>query len=151
MSSNTTVVGVNIGDSQAAAVDAFALGCTCALDASEGLEVLWYAIVSAAQQDARSALTQLRQAVRRLILYGPPVSSSDLPGLSQREQEITLLIAADLTNKQIAAELNLSVSTVKNHVHNILGKLGVRDRQQAAASLQRRPVDDAIDLAMDRR
>lgn len=49
-------------------------------------------------------------------------------GLTSREQQLIPLIARGLTNKQIAANLILSEQTVKNHVHRILGKLGVDDR-----------------------
>lgn len=51
--------------------------------------------------------------------------------LSPREMEILGLIAGGLGNKQIAAELNLSLHTVKNHVHHILEKLQVPDRAAA--------------------
>jgi DNA-binding NarL/FixJ family response regulator len=49
-------------------------------------------------------------------------------GLSRREQQLVELLAERLTNKEIAAQLNLSEQTVKNHVHNILRKLGANDR-----------------------
>jgi two-component system response regulator DevR len=49
-------------------------------------------------------------------------------GLTSREQQLVPLIGRGLTNKQIAGSLNLSEQTVKNHVHRILGKLGVGDR-----------------------
>jgi DNA-binding NarL/FixJ family response regulator len=49
-------------------------------------------------------------------------------GLSRREQQLVELLRARLTNKEIAAQLNLSEQTVKNHVHNILRKVGATDR-----------------------
>jgi len=52
--------------------------------------------------------------------------------LSEREIEILRLVAAGESNKEIAAQLYIAEGTVKNHVTNILGKLGVRDRTQAA-------------------
>lgn len=52
--------------------------------------------------------------------------------LSEREQEILALVATGASNKEIAGELFIAEGTVKNHVTNILGKLGVRDRTQAA-------------------
>lgn len=52
-------------------------------------------------------------------------------GLTQREQEIFAKIAQGLSNKEIAVNLSVSEGTVKNHVSNILSKLGVRDRTQA--------------------
>jgi DNA-binding NarL/FixJ family response regulator len=52
--------------------------------------------------------------------------------LSEREQEILSLITAGASNREVAQRLFLAEGTVKNHVTNILGKLGVRDRTQAA-------------------
>jgi len=52
--------------------------------------------------------------------------------LSDREREIVSLISAGASNREIANTLFLAEGTVKNHVTNILGKLGVRDRTQAA-------------------
>lgn len=52
--------------------------------------------------------------------------------LSERELEILRLIATGASNKEIASRLFIAEGTVKNHVTNILGKLEVRDRTQAA-------------------
>ena len=52
--------------------------------------------------------------------------------LSERELEILALIARGDSNKEIAEQLVIAEGTVKNHVTHILGKLGVRDRTQAA-------------------
>jgi DNA-binding NarL/FixJ family response regulator len=52
--------------------------------------------------------------------------------LSEREVEILRLLAGGLTNRHIAQRLSLAEGTVKNYVTNILGKLGARDRTQAA-------------------
>jgi len=52
--------------------------------------------------------------------------------LSEREHEILALIANGASNREIAKRLFLAEGTVKNHITNILGKLGVRDRTQAA-------------------
>jgi LuxR family transcriptional regulator, maltose regulon positive regulatory protein len=53
--------------------------------------------------------------------------------LSPRELEVLRLVAEGLTNQQIAALLVISVRTVKKHIENIHGKLGVQNRTQAAA------------------
>ena len=52
--------------------------------------------------------------------------------LSERELEILRHVASGASNKEISAALFIAEGTVKNHVTNILGKLGVRDRTQAA-------------------
>jgi len=66
--------------------------------------------------------------------------AAQLPGpeLSAREIQVLELIVQGLANKQIAYQLSIAEHTVKNHVKNILGKLNVQDRTQAAtAAIQR--------------
>jgi DNA-binding NarL/FixJ family response regulator len=55
-----------------------------------------------------------------------------LEPLSERELEILSLISKGASNKEIANQLFIAEGTVKNHITHILGKLGVRDRTQAA-------------------
>lgn len=52
--------------------------------------------------------------------------------LSERELEVLAILSEGASNKEIAAQLYIAEGTVKNHITNILGKLGVRDRTQAA-------------------
>jgi DNA-binding NarL/FixJ family response regulator len=54
-------------------------------------------------------------------------------GLTAREREVLGLVAGGATNKDIAAALDISPSTAKNHLQNILGKLHLENRVQAAA------------------
>jgi two-component system nitrate/nitrite response regulator NarL len=56
--------------------------------------------------------------------------------LTARELEIVALIDRGMSNKQIAYDLSIEVATVKNHVHNILEKLNVARRGQAAAAIR---------------
>jgi DNA-binding NarL/FixJ family response regulator len=53
-------------------------------------------------------------------------------GLTEREQEVLSLIAGGLSNREIAHKMFISEKTVKTHVSNILGKLQLEDRTQAA-------------------
>lgn len=76
-----------------------------------------------------------RKVVAEFARVVPPAREGDAglaEPLSEREGEILRLLAAGLTNAQIAARLHLAEGTVKNYVSNILDKLGVRDRTQAA-------------------
>ena len=52
--------------------------------------------------------------------------------LSEREKEVLALVARGARNREIAEELTISEFTVKRHVQNILGKLGVGSRRDAA-------------------
>jgi two-component system, NarL family, nitrate/nitrite response regulator NarL len=56
--------------------------------------------------------------------------------LTPREREVLVLIEQGMSNKQIAQRLGIEVRTVKNHVHNLLEKLRVQRRGEAAARLR---------------
>ena len=57
----------------------------------------------------------------------------ELAGLTDQERKILELIADGLTNRQIAEQIFLAEKTVKNYVSNILAKLGMSRRSEAAA------------------
>jgi len=61
----------------------------------------------------------------------PRSAQRAFPELTEREEEILVLVAGGKSNQQIAAQLFVSVKTVRNHVSNILLKLQVADRAQA--------------------
>lgn len=61
---------------------------------------------------------------------------SSYDALTRRELQIVKLLAEGMPNKKIAQSLTIEVSTVKNHVHNILVKMGVENRSQVASLLQ---------------
>ena len=60
------------------------------------------------------------------------VGVSDVAQLTEREREILALLARGASNREISETLYIAGGTVKNHLSNVLGKLGVRDRTQAA-------------------
>jgi two-component system nitrate/nitrite response regulator NarL len=64
--------------------------------------------------------------------------------LSRREMEIITLIERGLSNKEIARQLFIALATVKNHVHNILDKLEVHGRDEAAAWMRRHRLDQVV-------
>ena len=68
--------------------------------------------------------------------HAEPLTESFTP----RELEVLRLLPAGKTNRQIAQELHLSLSTVKKHLERLISKLGVSDRTQAAVK--------AIDLGL---
>lgn len=81
--------------------------------------------------------TLVQPAVTNRVLKGlerlhPEFSSLDQPDpLTDRETEILRLMAGGYSNKEIANSISVAEGTVKNHVSNILSKLGVRDRTRA--------------------
>lgn len=80
----------------------------------------------------RIAAVLLRQVARAAAGLG-----QDFRRLTTRELQIVQLIEEGFSNKEIACRLCIEVSTVKNHVHNILEKLGVTRRGEAAARVRR--------------
>ncbi|MFJ2298858.1 response regulator [Oerskovia paurometabola] len=74
-------------------------------------------------------------AVRRLATAHPARGDALRSArLSEREGEVLRLMATGRSNQEIASELFLGVETVRTHVGNLLGKLGVRDRTQAVVA-----------------
>ncbi len=53
--------------------------------------------------------------------------------MTKREREIIVLITEAMSNKEIAQRLNLSIYTVKSHIHNILEKMALHNRLEIAA------------------
>lgn len=82
---------------------------------------------------ARRGRYQLDPAVgARLAQPISPAGPKPALDLTSREQEVLRALAAGATNREIAAALGVGEGTVKNHVSNILSRLGLRDRTQAA-------------------
>lgn len=90
---------------------------------------------------AGDALISPDQLVRLLPLLGGRVSR---PGhdLTARELDVLALLATGLANKAIAAELRLSVNTIRNHVQSILTKLGVHSKLEAVTVAVREGIVD---------
>ena len=77
----------------------------------------------------------LQLALRSVAAQAPPVDDFQqdlIEPLTEQEVVVLRLIAAGLSNEEIARTLSLSVNTVKTHVRHIFQKLGVSDRTQAA-------------------
>jgi DNA-binding NarL/FixJ family response regulator len=101
---------------------------------------LGYLPKSASRTDLLAALRLVARNVRSV----PPDIAQRLnearlgPVITAREREVLTQIAAGLANKEIAQKLNISEFTVKRHVGQILDKMGVNDRAQAAVEAIRR-------------
>ena len=111
-----------------AAIQAGAISC---LLKDVDADSLADAVRKAAQGEAvlhQRVAGHLMDALRRGALPATQI----LQTLSQREREVLGLIAEGLSNQQIAEQLGIGEKTVKTHVSNVLAKLGVADRTQAA-------------------
>jgi DNA-binding NarL/FixJ family response regulator len=98
-------------------------------------ETLMAALTAAARGEAflQSTVTgRVVAAFARLMASGGSRAEALVLPLSPREREILALLGTGASNKEIADRLCLAEGTVKNHVTNILTKLDVRDRTQAA-------------------
>ena len=73
---------------------------------------------------------EITRMLMREVRRGPAAVAGE--AFTQRELDVLSLLAHRLTNKEIAAELGISETTVKTHVRNILSKLGVSTRAEAA-------------------
>jgi DNA-binding NarL/FixJ family response regulator len=97
-------------------------------------------IVEAVKRALRNELycsAQIAGALfRRVGVLARRCSLSESLPLTRREEEIARLIEQGLSNKEIARSLRIGGATVKNHVHNLLNKLSVRRRGEAAAQLR---------------
>ncbi|MFD6109499.1 response regulator [Streptomyces yangpuensis] len=89
-------------------------------------------------------LTRLLSAYVRTPAPVRPAAAAVPSGMTPREREIWQLLATGLDNAEIAAELDISVSTVKNHITGIFGKLGVRDRAQAVIAAYESGLVEAV-------
>jgi len=78
----------------------------------------------------RAAATLFRRLGNSGVRAGDGPSHDEL---TNRERQMWSFIGQGLSNKEIAAALNISIPTVKNHVHHLLGKLQVSTRRQAAS------------------
>lgn len=103
----------------------------------EMLEILQRAQQGETICDPRIARTLFNELARR---PGAAVPAPQDQHLTAREIEIARLLCRGVSNKEIAAELQLSVATIKNHVHSVLHKLQVQSRMQVAGLLRENPL-----------
>ena len=92
-------------------------------------------LVEAIRRAAKGEATLHPRVAARLVKqfsHGEPQNANVFTELTERELEVLTLIARGFTNQKIATELVISIGTVKGHVSNILSKLHLADRTQAA-------------------
>jgi DNA-binding NarL/FixJ family response regulator len=80
----------------------------------------------------RSALDPATVRLARARLQSGPAEDPRIAQLNTRERQVLELIADGLTNRQIGARLGVTEKTIKNYVSNLLAKLGLQSRTQAA-------------------
>jgi two-component system, NarL family, response regulator YdfI len=132
LASDVSVVILGDGITPAASTEALRAGIRAALPGDISPEQLVGAL-----QAVASGLLVLHpsHANEGLPAGSPPTQALDelTESLTRRELEVLQMLAAGLSNKEIASRLNISEHTVKFHVASILGKLGAASRTEAVS------------------
>lgn len=102
-----------------------------ALQGASGVEVMQI-IEQVCQGTAQCSPELTAKLFERLAQAKTVQQTNPKPSLTRRELEVLQFIAKNYSDRQIASELVIEVRTVKHHVHNILQKLNVKHRWQAA-------------------
>ncbi len=115
-------------------IDALRAGASGFLLKDASIQDVLAAVRAVAAGDAVLSAAVTRQLLDQVARRLPAAVSRvphELDTLTDREQEVLRMLAAGLSNAEIAVALVVSEATVKSHVSHILGKLGLRDRVQA--------------------
>jgi DNA-binding NarL/FixJ family response regulator len=130
----TRVVVLTISDQDGDVMDAIFAGACGYLLKDSSIQDLIQGIRSAAVGEALISPSIAAKVLRRVrsTTSRPEIEKAIRAELSEREIEVLKLIANGKDNAQIAAELHISPKTVKNHISNILMKLQIGNRIQAA-------------------
>jgi DNA-binding NarL/FixJ family response regulator len=138
---DTKIVMLTVSTAQTDVVAALRLGAAGYLTKDIDGDALLRAVRGVVDGEFAMPRRLVTQAIRELTTGGAADAGDDagLDSLSRREHEILQLLAAGLTDREIGESLTISVRTVETHVGNILRKLDVRNRAEAA----RRYVDTA--------
>jgi DNA-binding NarL/FixJ family response regulator len=133
---DTKIVMLTVSGLDRDLLDAMRNGASGYLTKDVGPEALLRAVRGAAEGDlamprrlAARVVGQFAKSARRAPKVGDP---SGLATLTPRELEVLRLLSEGLTDRETAEALTLSTRTVETHVSNILRKLGVRNRAEAA-------------------
>jgi DNA-binding NarL/FixJ family response regulator len=130
----TRVVMLTISDQDNDVIDAILAGACGYLLKDSSIQELIAGIRAAALGESLISPTIASKVLQRLRASNtqPDIESTIRAELSEREIEVLKLIANGKDNSMIAAELHISPKTVKNHISNILMKLQIDNRIQAA-------------------
>jgi DNA-binding NarL/FixJ family response regulator len=126
------IVVLSTVDSQSEVLEALISGACCCLLKDASPEEIIDAIDTAVRGESMvppALVTQLVDRVRAARTVGRVAADAEL---NKRERDVLCLLAEGYDNREIAARLFISPSTVKHHVSSIIAKLGVGNRIQAA-------------------
>jgi two-component system NarL family response regulator len=133
MSPLTRVVVLTISDIDGDVIDAVLAGASGYLLKDASIDELLRGIEAAVAGDSLMSPHVAAKVLQRVRAAGPTATERNPRAeLSERELDVLRLIANGKDNADIARELHISPKTVKNHISNILMKLGIDNRIQAA-------------------
>jgi two-component system, NarL family, nitrate/nitrite response regulator NarL len=136
MLSTTRIVALGVAESESDLLDLVEVGVVGYVTSAGSLAELVAMVRCVARGESLASPRMVALLMRRLatLASGPQSSRPDARlALTSRERQVLALVDGGLSNKEIAHRLTIEVATVKNHVHNILEKLNVRRRSEAAA------------------
>jgi DNA-binding NarL/FixJ family response regulator len=130
----TRVVVLTISDEDADVMDAVIAGACGYLLKDATIQELLRGIAAASRGESLISPSIAAKVLQRVRATSPDVEAAEMliAQLSDRELQVLKLIANGKDNAQIAGELFISAKTVKNHISNILMKLSIENRIQAA-------------------
>ncbi len=135
--SNLKMVGLSMGEADDSIVAWAEAGVSAFVSEEGSLQDVIDAIRNAYSGSLHCKSSIVGKLVRRLAELSSVTSGTDLINrLTGREQEVLELVEQGLSNKEISRRLSIEVSTVKNHLHNLMEKLNVHRRERAAACLR---------------
>ena len=136
---DVNVVALSVADTEGDVCACAEAGVTGYVARDASLSDLLATLESAVRGEALCSPRMAGSLLRRLaeLASAQPLGTSSTH-LTPRELEILRLLDEGLANKDIARRLGIEVATVKNHVHNILEKLQVHRRGEAAAWVRQR-------------
>ncbi len=136
---NATVVSVGLSETEEDVLRCAEAGAAAYLLRPQSLGELAEVLRGVTRREALCSPRMTAALLRHVAALAAYRDSSTavVSRLTKREREILALVEHGMSNKEIAQELSIGVRTVKNHVHNLLGKLEVRGRGEAAALVRR--------------
>ncbi len=137
------VVGLGISEVESEILRGAEAGLTGYLSREAGLDDVVLTVEAAARDELRCSGRIAGALFRRVGVLASQVGRAAVSSsLTAREQQVLALLSEGCSNQEVARRLFVEVATVKNHVHRVLEKLGVKTRGEAAARARR------LDLAI---
>lgn len=144
---NVAIIVIGVSDHEDDVMACLEAGVAGYLLRTEPLDHLLRVMRSAAAGESLCSPRIAALLLRRVhSLASQRRAASALPALTTREDDVLQLLDMGLSNQEISDRLGITVRTVKNHVHNILEKVGARRRGEAVAAFRRQRAEvDAPD------